>query len=80
MNEHGEVAQFLGDLVEEDRGGGHEADGRPSTYVRALHHLEVGRIDAAPLISHRYGALDDVAHAFTNDFGTADYIKGVVVT
>ena len=59
--------------------GGHEADGRPTTYVRALRHLEAGTIDVAPMISHRYRSLDCVADAFTRDFGAADYIKGVVL-
>src|SRR5256884_9812295 len=32
--------------------GGHEADGRPSTYVRALRLIERGRVDVAPLMTH----------------------------
>jgi L-iditol 2-dehydrogenase len=60
--------------------GGHEPDGRPTTYVRALRHLETGTIDAAPLITHRYRSLDCVSDALSRDFGATDYIKGVVVT
>jgi len=60
--------------------GGHESDGRPTTYVRALRHIEAGAIDVASLISHRYHSLDCVASAFACDFGAPDYIKGVVVT
>jgi len=58
--------------------GGHEADGRPSTYVRALRLIERGRVDVAPLITHRYRSLDQVPGAFTGDYAAPDYIKGVV--
>lgn len=60
--------------------GGHESDGRPSTYVRALRHLEAGKIDADSLITHRYHSLDVAANAFMHDFATPEYIKGVVVS
>jgi len=58
--------------------GGHEADGRPSTYVRALRLIERGRVDVAPLITHRYRSLDQAPGAFTGDYAAPDYIKGVV--
>src|SRR5205807_1056742 len=43
--------------------GGHERDGRPSTYVRALQLIERGAVDAASLITHRYPSLDAVPGA-----------------
>lgn len=58
--------------------GGFEADGRPSTYVRALGLIERGTIDVAPFITHRYAALDAVPRAFAGDYRAPDYIKGVV--
>ena len=58
--------------------GGHEPDGRPSTYVRALQLIERGRVDVAPLITHRYRSLDQVPGAFAGDYAAPDYIKGVV--
>ena len=58
--------------------GGHEADGRPSTYVRALRLIERGSVAVAPMITHRYRSLDAVPGAFTGDHAAPDYIKGVV--
>jgi len=58
--------------------GGHEPDGRPSTYVRALRLIERGRVDVAPLITHRYRSLDQIPGAFAGDYAAPDYIKGVV--
>jgi len=58
--------------------GGHEPDGRPSTYVRALRLIERGSVDVAPLITHRYRSLDQVPGAFAGDHAAPDYIKGVV--
>jgi L-iditol 2-dehydrogenase len=58
--------------------GGHEPDGRPSTYVRALRLIERGAVDAASLITHRYPSLDAVPGAFAGDHAAPDYIKGVV--
>jgi len=59
--------------------GGHEPDGRPSTYVRALRLIERGAVDAASLITHRYPSLDAVPGAFGGgDHAAPDYIKGVV--
>ena len=59
--------------------GGHEADGRPTTYVRALRCIEEGVIDVASLITHRYTSLDRVASAFAGDHEKPEYVKGVVV-
>ena len=58
--------------------GGHERDGRPSTYVRALQLIERGAVDAASLITHRYPSLDAVPGAFAADHAAPGYIKGVV--
>jgi threonine dehydrogenase-like Zn-dependent dehydrogenase len=58
--------------------GGFERDGRPSTYVRALRLIETGKIDVAPLITHRYPSLDAVPRAFASDYRAPDYVKGVV--
>ncbi len=58
--------------------GGHEPDGRPSTYVRALRLIERGSVDVTPLITHRYRSLDQVPGAFAGDHAAPHYIKGVV--
>src|SRR5439155_1038269 len=58
--------------------GGHEADGRPSTYVRALRLIEQGRVDVAAMITHRYTSLDAVARVFAGEHRAPDYVKGVV--
>jgi L-iditol 2-dehydrogenase len=58
--------------------GGHEADGRPSTYVRSLQLIERGRVDAASLVTHRYPSLEAVPGAFAGDHARTDYVKGVV--
>jgi L-iditol 2-dehydrogenase len=58
--------------------GGHDADGRPLTYVTALRLLERATIDVRPIVTHRYASLDAVPGAFAGDHRQADYIKGVV--
>ena len=58
--------------------GGFDADGRPTTYRRALELLAAGKIKVLPFITHRYGALEDVHNAFEHDFQRQDYIKGVL--
>jgi L-iditol 2-dehydrogenase len=58
--------------------GGFEADGRPSTYVRALELLESGIIEVGPMITHRYRRLDQVPDALETDFRDPSYVKGVV--
>ena len=57
--------------------GGHEADGRPTTYVRALRLIEHGQVDVASLITHRYTSLETVARAFAGEHKTPGYVKGV---
>jgi len=59
--------------------GGFEKDGRPSVYTRALSLIEQGRIDIAPLITHRYKTFADVEKALSTDIHSNDYVKGVVV-
>lgn len=59
--------------------GGFDADGRPSTYRRALQLVSDGRINVAKFITHRYHALAAVPQAFAQDRFGADYIKGVTV-
>src|ERR1041385_6597702 len=59
--------------------GGFEKDGRPAVYTRALHLIEEGRIDIAPLITHRYPAFGDVEKALSNDIHSQECVKGVVV-
>jgi threonine dehydrogenase-like Zn-dependent dehydrogenase len=58
--------------------GGHDAAGRPVTYVRALRLIEMGTVDVAPLITHRYPSLAAVPGAFTGDHLAPGYVKGVV--
>lgn len=59
--------------------GGFEADGRPSTYARALNLIEQKRISVEPLITHRYGSLDEVATALSPESRLPGFVKGVVV-
>ena len=59
--------------------GGHDGDGRPLTYLHALQLLEDGTIDVAPLITHRYRSLDDLARAFGGEHRQPDYVKGVLL-
>lgn len=59
--------------------GGHDADGRPLTYVDALRLLERGAIDVRPIVTHRYASLAAVPGAFAGDHRNADYVKGVVM-
>ncbi|HEX2781825.1 MAG TPA: alcohol dehydrogenase catalytic domain-containing protein [Gemmatimonadaceae bacterium] len=59
--------------------GGHEPDGRPSTYVRALRAIERGEVEVAPLITHRYDSLDALPRALGGEHRAAGYVKGVVV-
>ena len=58
--------------------GGRVADGRPSTYVRALRLIEQGQVDVAAIITHRYTSLDAVARVFAGEHRAPDYVKGVV--
>ena len=59
--------------------GGFLSDGRPSIYARALSLIEEHKIDVAPIITHRYGSLDQVQGALDKDMRTPNYLKGVLV-
>jgi L-iditol 2-dehydrogenase len=58
--------------------GGFLADGRPATYRTALGLLESGRVQVAPMITHRYTSLDEVPAAFAGAYRDPGYVKGVV--
>jgi threonine dehydrogenase-like Zn-dependent dehydrogenase len=58
--------------------GGFAADGRPLVYREALRLIEHGTVQVAPIISHRYGKLEDVGRAFSEEFVDAGYTKGIV--
>ena len=75
------AVQFLEPAIVAPAGasGGHDARGRPTTYVQALRHLERGEIDVAPLITHRYHTLDAIPGAFAGDHLRDDYVKGMVL-
>jgi L-iditol 2-dehydrogenase len=59
--------------------GGFEADGRPSVYSRSLSLIERKQIDVEPLITHRYGSLEEVETALSRGIRSPGYVKGVVV-
>lgn len=54
-------------------------DGRPSIYRRALELLDAGRIDVAPIVSHRFRGLERVPAAFTEAPTLTGYSKGIAV-
>jgi L-iditol 2-dehydrogenase len=58
--------------------GGFEADGRPSTYHRALELVSSGKIKVQPFVTHRYSALEEIHRAFEHDFDRPEYIKGLL--
>ncbi|MBK6457858.1 MAG: alcohol dehydrogenase catalytic domain-containing protein [Gemmatimonadetes bacterium] len=58
--------------------GGHAADGRPLTYVRALQLLEDGVIDVAPIVTHRYSSLEALPAVFAGAYRHPDFVKGVL--
>ena len=58
--------------------GGFDPDLRPTTYRRSLELLLSGKIQVQPFITHRYESLEDIHHAFEQDFARVDYIKGVL--
>ncbi len=58
--------------------GGHAADGRPLTYVRALQLLEDGVIDVAPIVTHRYSSLEALPEVFAGAYRHPDFVKGVL--
>jgi L-iditol 2-dehydrogenase len=59
--------------------GGFLDDGRPATYHRALALITTGRVQAAPIVTHRYTSLDQVPAAFAGAHRAPDYVKGIVV-
>jgi threonine dehydrogenase-like Zn-dependent dehydrogenase len=59
--------------------GGFEADGRPTTYLQALHLLSNGRINLSKFITHCYRTLEDVRRGFEQDRRGTDFIKGVAL-
>jgi L-iditol 2-dehydrogenase len=59
--------------------GGFEPNGRPTVYLNALRLIERGKIEVAPLITHRYRSLDSVPDAFAGDHRSPEYVKGVVL-
>jgi threonine dehydrogenase-like Zn-dependent dehydrogenase len=59
--------------------GGFLDDGRPATYHRALELIASGRVQVAPIVTHRYTALDQVPAAFAGAHREPDYVKGVVL-
>jgi threonine dehydrogenase-like Zn-dependent dehydrogenase len=58
--------------------GGFLDDGRPATYDRALGLIASGRVQVAPLVTHRYTDLEQVPAAFGGAHHAADYVKGIV--
>jgi threonine dehydrogenase-like Zn-dependent dehydrogenase len=58
--------------------GGFLDDGRPATYRTALDLIESGRVQASPIVTHRYQSLDEVPAAFAGAHRDVDYVKGVV--
>ena len=58
--------------------GGHEPDGRPTTYVRASRMIADGTVDVASLITHRYRSLDAVPAAIAEARALPGYVKGVL--
>ncbi len=59
--------------------GGHDAQGRPLTYMTALRLIEDGTVDVAPIITHRYDSLSALPQAFAGDHTQPDYVKGIVM-
>ncbi len=52
--------------------------GRPETTQSAVRLIQSGQIEVSPIISHQYGALEEIKHAFERDSRNPDYIKGVL--
>lgn len=73
--------QFLEPVMVSPAGGsgGFGPDGRPLTHRRALELMLDGKVQAAPLITHRYTSLEQVPAAFAGAHRAPDYVKGVVV-
>jgi L-iditol 2-dehydrogenase len=58
--------------------GGFEKGGRPSVYVKGLRLIESGKIEVAPLITHRYKSLEEVQGALSTGMAAPNFVKGVV--
>jgi threonine dehydrogenase-like Zn-dependent dehydrogenase len=59
--------------------GGFLGDGRPATYRTALALIETGRVQVAPIVTHRYTSIDEVPAAFAGPQRHApEYVKAVV--
>lgn len=58
--------------------GGFDPDRRSSVYRKSLRFIESGTIEVEPFISHRYRSLEDVDHAFREEFVSPVYSKGIV--
>lgn len=52
--------------------------GQPETTQRAVKLIQSGQIEVGSLISHQYGALEEIKQAFERDSRNPDYIKGVL--
>jgi L-iditol 2-dehydrogenase len=59
--------------------GGHDDQGRPLTYLRALRLLEDGVVDVAPIVTHRYASLEALPEAFSGAHQHPDFVKGVLI-
>ena len=72
--------QFLEPMLVSPVGasGGFLDDGRPATYQKALELIEAGRVETVPMVTHRYGSLEQVPAAFAGAHRDDDYVKGVV--
>jgi L-iditol 2-dehydrogenase len=60
--------------------GGFDPDGNPSAHRAAMQAVYERRIDVSRLISHRYQQLAQLQHAFAEDFGRPEYIKGILTS
>lgn len=58
--------------------GGHDADGRPAVYRRALDLLQSRRIDVSSMITHQTVGLAEVPAAFSGTHRDPGYVKAVV--
>lgn len=58
--------------------GGFDANGKPAIYRRSLDLIISGKVKALPLVTHKYGSLEEIHQAFEQDFERPDYIKGVL--
>lgn len=58
--------------------GGHERDGRPTTYVRAARAIADRVVDVSPMITHRYASLEALPAAFVDAYQAPNYVKGVL--